>query len=364
MTAPMTDAEIREALARAERATPGPWEITAGGGHKSPSIRCPESYHACGVNVVQADRSVISSVSYTNEVCEFPVQDVMGTPEAKAVAEFIAHARTDVPRLVATIREREAEIERLRGERDELRDSHESEKTALVHRAMYDQIKRERDEARAALATPTLSKHQPCGCVVCTCGDVERCGGCGARMCDRHRDDRPSLASDPATVWEAHPLLARAEAAEARCAALEAERAIVADYLRDTDADFRARRPSERAVLDALLSPTPPHTCQIHRATSGASDCGLEPCEEAKVHTDRGASRPATVRRVQATPVCPVHGAGVNVDDEGRCVRYVDRPEGQSAYCGQPTEATPFEADTAHKEAPHGPDCHGCGGAK
>ena len=331
MTAPMSDAEIREALARAERATPGPWEITAGGGHKSPSIRCPESYHACGVNVVQADRSVISSVSYTNEVCEFPVQDVMGTPEAKAVAEFIAHARTDVPRLVATIREREAEIERLRGERDELRDSHESEKTALVHRAMYDQIKRERDEARAAW----------------------------------------KLTVERPTKEELRSALARAETAEARCARLEAALRPLASIAALLDGNpWPTPDPRWQIIAEAsrtaarLLSPPPPHTCQIHRATSGASDCGLEPCEEAKVHRDRGAARPATVRRVQATPVCPVHGAGVNVDDEGRCVRYVDRPEGQSAYCGQPTEATPFEADTAHKEAPHGPDCHGCGGAK
>ena len=243
MTAPMTDAEIREALARAEAQLGASWELTEDG---------------------MIEDGLPSDHEYTES-------------ELQTRRTFIAHARTDVPRLAADL---------------------------LAARA-------ERDEARASLSTPTLAKRQPCGCVVCTCGDVERCGGCGARMCDRHRDDRPSLANDPATVWEAHPLLARAETAEARCRELEAERAIVADYLRDTDADFRARRPSDRAVLDALLSPPPPHTCQIHRATSGASDCGLSPCEEAKVHTDRGASRPATVRRAVPAvvekhgPYCP-----------------------------------------------------------
>jgi hypothetical protein len=120
----------------------------------------------------------------------------------------------------------------------------------------------------------------------------------------------------------------------ARVAELERERAIVADYLRDIDADFRSRRPSERDVLNALLAPAPTHSepvtasdsgvvidfsaargsapapgpaepahiCQIARATSGASDCGLEPCEDAAVHRDLGRSRAATVRRVEPAP--------------------------------------------------------------
>jgi len=31
-----------------------------------------------------------------------------------------------------------------------------------------------------------FAKHQPCGCVVCTCEDDERCHGCGARNCGGH----------------------------------------------------------------------------------------------------------------------------------------------------------------------------------
>jgi hypothetical protein len=41
---------------------------------------------------------------------------------------------------------------------------------------------------RAALpaAQPTLAKHQPCGCVICTCEDEEKCHGCGAKHCGTH----------------------------------------------------------------------------------------------------------------------------------------------------------------------------------
>lgn len=48
------------------------------------------------------------------------------------------------------------------------------------------------ERARAALSTdaasslPALAKHQPCGCVVCTCEDQEQCHGCGAKYCGQH----------------------------------------------------------------------------------------------------------------------------------------------------------------------------------
>jgi hypothetical protein len=31
-----------------------------------------------------------------------------------------------------------------------------------------------------------LAKHQPCGCVVCTCEDDVQCHGCGAKHCGTH----------------------------------------------------------------------------------------------------------------------------------------------------------------------------------
>lgn len=34
--------------------------------------------------------------------------------------------------------------------------------------------------------TKILARHQPCGCVVCTCDDEDRCHGCGAKHCGTH----------------------------------------------------------------------------------------------------------------------------------------------------------------------------------
>jgi len=43
-----------------------------------------------------------------------------------------------------------------------------------------------------------LAKHQPCGCVICTCEDDYQCQGCGARNCGKH------LAGEiPTPVYEA-----------------------------------------------------------------------------------------------------------------------------------------------------------------
>lgn len=33
---------------------------------------------------------------------------------------------------------------------------------------------------------PLLAKHQPCGCVICTCENDEQCQGCGAKNCGSH----------------------------------------------------------------------------------------------------------------------------------------------------------------------------------
>lgn len=76
---------------------------------------------------------------------------------------------------------------------------------------------------------------------------------------DSAREAIKSLARVSREDCEANA--SRAEKAEARVMALEAEvarlereRDVIADYLRDIDADFRARRPGEREVLDALMA--------------------------------------------------------------------------------------------------------------
>lgn len=310
MTAPMTDAEIREALARAERAT-------------------------CS--------------------CHIEITRVHGFPQGHRSD----CARTDVPRLAA-------DLLAARAERDEARAAWAEGAAALVEG-------QKRLEAELVVARAQLSERviAPDRCPltglpffmaidgIATYGGPYDSYTIPTRDDDEtytrshydhdeggwSEDERIGLTVLSEEAEEARgEAIARADAAEARCRELEG---FVRGFLH---ASSGTRNENAAALLSrfetraqALLSPPSPHTCQLHRATSGASDCGLSPCEEATVHRDRGEARSATVRRVQATPVCPVHGAGVNVDDEGRCVRYVDRPEGQSAYCGQPTEATEDE---------------------
>ena len=40
-------------------------------------------------------------------------------------------------------------------------------------------------------AAPVLAKHQPCGCVICTCEDEQQCQGCGAKHCGNRADHPP-----------------------------------------------------------------------------------------------------------------------------------------------------------------------------
>lgn len=85
----MTDKELDAVLARAEAATPGPWHAT---------------------NQVRDDRVwQIEDVKHEDEIC-----DLDNDERAEHNARFIAHARTDVPALVA-------EVRRLRGGLDQLR---------------------------------------------------------------------------------------------------------------------------------------------------------------------------------------------------------------------------------------------------
>lgn len=55
-------------------------------------------------------------------------------------------------------------------------------------RATHESVVAICDMALSALPAgqPLLAKHQPCGCVVCTCEDDEQCQGCGATHCGTH----------------------------------------------------------------------------------------------------------------------------------------------------------------------------------
>ena len=52
-------------------------------------------------------------------------------------------------------------------------------------------------DVEATIHAQVLAKHQPCGCVLCTCEDEERCHGCGAKNCGTHEVGKfPSFATD------------------------------------------------------------------------------------------------------------------------------------------------------------------------
>lgn len=81
----LTPAQVAECRERAERATEGPWEAKCSG-HDYPYIVAHGKQLACG-------------------------EDFGKMPDA----EFIAHARTDIPNLCATVEALREENERLRG---------------------------------------------------------------------------------------------------------------------------------------------------------------------------------------------------------------------------------------------------------
>jgi hypothetical protein len=65
-----------------------------------------------------------------------------------------------------------------------------------------DTLRRWANEVESSLKTRggMLAKHQPCGCVICTCADEERCHGCGAKNCGNHpvgQFPNPLYASPP-----------------------------------------------------------------------------------------------------------------------------------------------------------------------
>lgn len=51
-----------------------------------------------------------------------------------------------------------------------------------------------------APVVPQLAKHQPCGCVICTCTNDVQCQGCGATHCGTH-----PVGEFPAPVFETAP---------------------------------------------------------------------------------------------------------------------------------------------------------------
>lgn len=84
----MTDEQLREIEERANAATPGAWVVVAKGNSRT----------------VMADRHVSKDLGYRWKVAVF-AGDPKSGDRTDANGEFIAHAREDIPALIAEIRE-------------------------------------------------------------------------------------------------------------------------------------------------------------------------------------------------------------------------------------------------------------------
>lgn len=80
----------------------------------------------------------------------------------------------------------------------------EDEVFARAFGASPEEARRRAERIRDALAqqsaAPVLAKHQPCGCVICTCEDEKQCQGCGAKHCGNRVDHPPYITQQPAAV--------------------------------------------------------------------------------------------------------------------------------------------------------------------
>lgn len=83
----MTDKELSEIKARADAATPGPWRVDAVDNESGQTLYCAEVFIEPGVSAVW---------------------------RMNPNASFIAHARTDVPELVAEVKRLRSELARAR----------------------------------------------------------------------------------------------------------------------------------------------------------------------------------------------------------------------------------------------------------
>lgn len=125
----MTDAEIDEIEARCNAATAGPWQVWNGlaycGGGKDLCIGAGENWvvnmdHRWGPGYqerVDHEHDDGRSEKYDCPICQFS-EEV--TDEQAKTADFIAHARTDIPRLIEALRIVMKERDRLKQENDEI----------------------------------------------------------------------------------------------------------------------------------------------------------------------------------------------------------------------------------------------------
>src|SRR5687768_3186960 len=96
----MTADELAACRARAEAATPGPW------------TECGHDRGGCLCHMAYAEQFPIAA-GLTRLDEEHTLGEGVDDAQGRLNTRFIAHAREDIPRLLATIAARDAEIARL-----------------------------------------------------------------------------------------------------------------------------------------------------------------------------------------------------------------------------------------------------------
>ena len=147
---PLTEDELREIRERSEKATAGPWRVTALEEHYHSGMGCtpdgcPGHPGAQGT-WVEGPKLDEYGDSYEGEEYD----------QACADARFIAHSRTDVIRLLDTIKADRAEIGRLEQSRDAFKETWGLQ--LQESRRLYDRVQ----ELHSQLSTATRTERDRC----------------------------------------------------------------------------------------------------------------------------------------------------------------------------------------------------------
>lgn len=77
------------------------------------------------------------------------------------------------------------------------------------------------ERLKRRLERKTLKRHQPCGCQVCICENIDQCQGCGAHLCNT--DNCVFKVGGPSPEYEPDPMLEENERLQSQLAAKDEE---------------------------------------------------------------------------------------------------------------------------------------------